>query len=315
MDPSPRDALIMNSLQYDVSVGPEPFDGAAEALNVDVDDILRGARRLKEGGAVRRFGVSFNSMALGGAAALVLAAVPPDRALDYARIISSSGRSKHSYVRSFPGYNLWFTYRAASADALRKDVDGVLSSLGVDDRVVLATSRTYKLSVKYDLERGTSWSPPGILRADPPTLGELGVTREIARRLEDLPISRRPFRELAASVGDTEEGLLDLVEGLLEKGVVADFGAILEPGAVGIRRNAVVMGRGGGPECEALSREVPEATHVVLREPLDGHWDLRAYFVVHARDGARVESIVERAARLAGIDEYKIAYGEGGFTV
>ncbi len=310
----PAEALVLNSLQYDVAPSAEPFDAAAEALKVDVELLLREARALKGAGVIRRFGVSFNSAALPGVGALVLAAVPPDRAMDYARIISSRGRSKHSYVRSFPRYNLWFTYRAPDPEALRREVHDLLSSLGVREWVALRTSRVYKLSVKYDLERGTSWAPPGTLNPDPPKLGDLGVDRDLAKRLEDVPISRRPFREIGMEVGETEEGLLDLVGELFSSGAAADFGAVLEPERVGMRHNAVVMGRGGGRECEAVAMGVPEATHVVLREPLDGDWDLRAYFVIHSRDRRDSESIAGRAARIAGLGEYEAAYGEGGFT-
>jgi len=315
VDLSPADVLMLNALQYDARPVAEPFDVAAAALGIDVDLLVREARRFEDAGIMRRFGVSFNSAAFGGAGALVLAAVPPERAMEYAEAISSRGRSKHSYVRSFPGYNLWFTYRATGADALRKEVRSLLSSLGVRDWVILRTSRVYKLSVKYDLERGTSWAPPSLLRPDPPKLAELGIDRELARGLENLSISRRPFRELAVDFGETEEGLLDLVDELFSRGVAADFGAVLEPEPVGMRYNAVVMGHGGEQECETIARRIPEATHVVLREPIDGSWDLRTYFVVHSRDRADSESIVDRAGRIADMGKYNVAYSEGGFTV
>ena len=315
MDIGPADALVLNALQYDARPTAEPFDAAAGALEIDVDLLVKDARRFEEAGVMRRFGVSFNSAAFGGVSALVLAEVPPDRAMEYARIISSRGRSKHSYVRSFPKYNLWFTYRAADVDALGKEVREMLSSLGIRDWVILGTSRVYKLSVKYDLERGTSWASPGLLRPNPPRLTELGIERRLAKRLEDLPISRRPFRELAMDLGETEEGLLDLVDELFSRGVAADFGAVLEPESVGIQHNAVVMGRGRERECETLAGRIPEATHVVLREPIDGSWDMRAYFVVHSKNRRDSESIVERAAEVSGIAEYNVAYGEGGFTV
>ncbi|MGC9116809.1 MAG: hypothetical protein ACP5ID_04320 [Conexivisphaera sp.] len=315
MDLSPRDVLLLDSLQYSMEPGPEPFDAAAESLGVDAELLVRDARRLREGGAIRRIGVSLNSRALGGASALVVAAVPPERALEYARAISSRGRSKHSYVRSFPGYNLWFTYRAPDPDALLREVGSLMSSMGVRDWIVLATARAFKLSVKYDLERGVSWSPPAVIRPDPPTLGDLGIDRSIVRRLEDLPISRRPLREAAADVGETEEGLADVLEELLSRGVAVDFGAVLEPEAVGIRHNAVIMGEGGEAECEAIARWAPEATHVILREPLGAEWRMRAYLVVHARRREDVEAAAARAAELSGLGEMAVAYGEGGFTV
>ncbi len=314
MDLGPREILLLEGLQYGARPGPEPFDEVASALGLGVEEVLREARRLREAGALRRFGFSFNPASLGGASALVLASVPRERAMEYARMISSIGRSKHSYVRSFPRYNLWFTYRAANEEVLREEVGSLLSRLGVGDAVVLATRRTCKLSVKYDLERGTSWSPPGVLRPDPPRLGELGMDGGLARGLQDLPLSRRPFRELASRIGETEEGLLDLVQEAASRGTVADFGAVLEPEAVGIRHGAVVMGKGGEEECEALAREVPEATHAILREPVEGRWDLRVYFVVHARNRADSDALVDRAQRLAGIEGAEAAYGEGGFT-
>jgi DNA-binding Lrp family transcriptional regulator len=311
-------SLVLEALQYGMAPGPEPFDGAASPLGMDAESLLREARRLRRAGIIRRIGISLHPRSLGGASALVLAAVPGDRAMEYARVVSSSsgGRSKHSYVRSFPRYNLWFTYRARGPESLLEEIGGLLSPLGVDDYVVLTTARVCKLSVKYDLERGTSWSQPGVLPEDPPLLGELGVDRALARRLQDLPVSRRPFRELAAEVGETEEGLLDLVGEMFSRGAAVDFGAVLDPEAIGFRHGAVVMGSGGAAECERVATLAPEATHAILREPAGGaRWDLRVYFVIQARRREDVEAAAGRAAELAGIEERELAYGEGGITL
>ncbi|MEM1649514.1 MAG: Lrp/AsnC family transcriptional regulator, partial [Sulfolobales archaeon] len=57
-----------------------------------------------------------------------------------------------------------------------------------------------------------------------------------------------------------------------------------------------------------IALEIPEATHVVYRVPLNGRWEHRVYFMVHADSEKKIEDIAKKASRIIGSEDYKILY-------
>ena len=63
------DRAIMNRLQDGLPLVSEPFADIAEELGLTVDDLLARVSRLRETGAITRFGPFYDAAALGGSTA------------------------------------------------------------------------------------------------------------------------------------------------------------------------------------------------------------------------------------------------------
>ena len=133
---------------------------------------------------------------------------------------------------------------------------------------------------------------------------DIRVAREIQK---DLPLSRRPFAEIAARIGLTETAVIDALQRLLTHGTVRRFGAIVRHGRAGYTRNALVVWAAPPSRIEeagqALAR-VPAISHCYERKPpLAGRYNL--FSMMHFKETA-VELEVRKLAAEIGLTDYRI---------
>jgi len=133
---------------------------------------------------------------------------------------------------------------------------------------------------------------------------EIRIAREIQK---DLPLSRRPFAEIAARIGLTEAAVIGGCRRLLEVGAVRKFAAIVRHGRAGYVRNALVVWAVPPLRIEeagnALAR-VPAVSHCYERKPpLAGRYNL--FSMMHFRDPA-VEPAIRKLAAEIGVADYRI---------
>ena len=81
----PQDALddtdraILNALQDGFPLTPRPYDDAAAALGIAGSELISRLTRMRQIGAITRFGPFFDAAAMGGAFCLCAMEVPEDR--------------------------------------------------------------------------------------------------------------------------------------------------------------------------------------------------------------------------------------------
>ena len=83
-------------------------------------DVLQIYRQWKKEGVLSRVGAVFNQ-ASGGASMLAAMAVPQERLLQVASIVSAMPGVNHNYEREHD-FNLWFVVTASDATALEQTV-------------------------------------------------------------------------------------------------------------------------------------------------------------------------------------------------
>jgi len=133
---------------------------------------------------------------------------------------------------------------------------------------------------------------------------DIRVAREIQK---DLPLSRRPFAEIAARIGLTEAAVIDGLQHLLTHGTVRKFGAIVRHRPAGYTRNALVVWAAPPSRIEdvgqALAR-VPAVSHCYERKPpLAGRYNL--FSMMHFKETAFEPPIRKLAAEI-GLTDYRI---------
>ena len=304
------DVEALMELQYRFPLTPTPYCDVAERLGVPVGELLGRLRRLRSLGALKRVGFYFNHRSAGRRAALVAYSTGGDGGLveELARLYRGDPEATHVYLRDHPVYDVWVVVKRGSRGELEEHVASVASRLGLRYAILYST-RTYKLSVKYDLHRGVSRAGPhSRVNPDPPRPEDLGYPSSLARSLRSLPLEERPYRGIARTHGLGEEEAVEAAREMLRAGVLGDPGAALDGWRIGFRYNAMTAAspaRGGpGELCECLSR-VPEVTHVVLREPWPpGSWGLPCFFVVHARSEGLLREALRGALDACGVGEH-----------
>ncbi len=311
----PADRELLMALQYHFPLTATPFQGVAEILHRDEREVLRDTERLLRHHVIKRIGFNVNFKTYGMEGALVGVSCSPQEVPRLRDALFPLDVVTHNYVRSHPRYPVWFTYQAGSASSLLLEIEHLLASLGLPHYVVLRSRRTYAVRVKFDLERGISRSPEPLSRyvlpvAVPP-VESLGIPRDFLEGLgEGIPPVHSPYREILERAGWTAHQLEEALPQWLDAGILRNGGATLRGPVVGFTHNAMFVFR--APDlprtCEALAYQVPEATHVVLREVLHGDWTRPGYVMLHGTSRQRVEETAERVGREAGIHDHELIF-------
>ncbi|MDP2930878.1 MAG: AsnC family transcriptional regulator [Chloroflexota bacterium] len=148
------DKLVINGLQQDLPLAPEPFAPLAAQLGMDVVDFLAQCRSLLARGIMRRFGAAINHHGAGYKAnAMTGWAVPPALVDAVGRKLASLREVSHCYERKTNAlwkYNLFAMIHGSTRESCRETVSQVSGETGLTDYVVLFSTREFKkIRVKY----------------------------------------------------------------------------------------------------------------------------------------------------------------------
>lgn len=140
---------LLRQLQGDLPVERRPFRAAASRAGSDEQGVLDAIRGLLRDGAMRKFGAVLKHQRAGITRnAMVVWAVPPERAEDAGTLFASFKEITHCYERrpSFEGrYNL-FTMVHAGEGTLERLIAAIADRAGIRDYQVLHSEEEFKKS-------------------------------------------------------------------------------------------------------------------------------------------------------------------------
>lgn len=101
------DRLLINRLQDGLAIVPQPFAAIAAEAGLDEDQVISRIARLREIGAITRFGPFLDAAAMGGAFCLCAMVVPPDHFETVVTLVNAHPQVAHNYERQHH-LNMWF---------------------------------------------------------------------------------------------------------------------------------------------------------------------------------------------------------------
>lgn len=101
------DRAILNTLQDGFPISPHPFADSALALGISEEALITRITRLRDIGAVTRFGPFYDAAAMGGAFCLCAVEVPAERFDAVVTSINALPEVAHNYERTHR-LNMWF---------------------------------------------------------------------------------------------------------------------------------------------------------------------------------------------------------------
>jgi DNA-binding Lrp family transcriptional regulator len=132
----------------------------------------------------------------------------------------------------------------------------------------------------------------------------------IALLQTDIPVVQRPFRQMAETIGITEEQFLEVLTSLNRRGIIRRFGATLKHQKSGFKANAMVAWNVDEARVEQVGTAMAgfdEITHCYRRDPAPG-WPYNLYTMVHAGTEAECLSLVEKIAATVGETDYTLLF-------
>ncbi|HVO67579.1 MAG TPA: hypothetical protein VMT12_13965 [Syntrophales bacterium] len=128
---------------------------------------------------------------------------------------------------------------------------------------------------------------------------------------QDTPLSKRPFKSIAEQAFTSEEEVLSIIQGLMEKGSIRKFGTILRHQKAGFRHNAMVIWAVPSEKCKSVGSilaSFAEVTHCYERvPPFEGKYNI--FTMIHFQKENQ-ESILKKLSRATGIKDFKVLASE-----
>jgi len=151
---SQTDRLVVNELQQDLPLIPDPFTALSARLNMDVEDFLAQCQSLLQRGIMRRFGASINHGMIGFKAnAMACWVAPPDLVDTAGRKLALLREVSHCYERKASPlwqYNLFAMFHSYTREVCQEIVSKVSHETGLTDYALLFSTKEFKKArVKY----------------------------------------------------------------------------------------------------------------------------------------------------------------------
>ncbi len=129
-----------------------------------------------------------------------------------------------------------------------------------------------------------------------------------------LPLTERPFDELAASHGIAAGELIEFAKQHLG-GAIRRYVGTLRHRKLGVKENGMVVWRVAPEEVEAageLLAKAPEVSHCYARNPVSG-FPYTLYSMIHGPDRETCLGIADRLSRESGLGDYDVLFSEREF--
>jgi DNA-binding Lrp family transcriptional regulator len=132
----------------------------------------------------------------------------------------------------------------------------------------------------------------------------------VAAIQQDLPVTERPYLDIARRIGVSEDDLLAALRGLCDRGIIRRFGATLRHQRTGYKANAMGAWKVAENRIEEVGRRMAafrQVSHCYRRDPTP-NWPYNLYTMIHADDEAGCRDTAAQMAHAAGIVEYTLLF-------
>lgn len=123
-----------------------------------------------------------------------------------------------------------------------------------------------------------------------------------------LKIEKRPFKDLAERFNLTEQEVTDRIQRLIKEKKIRRFAASVRHQHMGFGHNAMILAKVKEEELDKVGHEacaIKAVSHCYQRSHPDGH-PYCLYIMAHARDGEKMERIIDQVKSLDGIESIEV---------
>jgi DNA-binding Lrp family transcriptional regulator len=134
----------------------------------------------------------------------------------------------------------------------------------------------------------------------------------IAAIQKDIPVSKRPYAELAKKLGLEEDQLLETLRSLYDRGVIRRYGATLRHQKTGFTANAMAAWEVDEDRIEAVGKKMAsfrQVSHCYRRDPKPT-WPYNLYTMIHANDERSCRETARKMSEAAGVEKYTLLFSQ-----
>jgi DNA-binding Lrp family transcriptional regulator len=290
--------------QRDFPLTPAPYAAIGQRAEITQREVIEMLVSLKEHGILARIGAAVRPNTA-GASTLAALAAPPERLDEVAAQVSAEPAVNHNYEREHD-LNLWFVVTARD----RGEVDATLARIAREtglEVLDLPLERAYHIDLGFPLH-GSGEKPPPTFILEPAATADDEDRLLLAALEGGLPLTPRPYHDLAQCLGWTEAQILGRLSRLIEIGIVSRFGCILRHRKLGFTANAMAVWDVDDEMVDEVAERLaarPGVTLCYRRTRRPPAWGYNLFAMLHGRERAQVLASlaeIELATGLAGCD-------------
>ena len=301
----PIDIALLDDWQREFPMCDRPFAAIADRIGIDEADAIARLRKMKQAGRVTRVGATCAPNTV-SASTLAAIAAPEERIDEVAAVISAQSGINHSYQRE-DRWNLWFVATGPDRAHVNATLAKVSNLTGLEV-LDLRLMQPFNVDLGFRMRDASSLpsAPPSGSRQIDCSVMQPGDRGLLQRLTTGLPITPRPYAEIAAALGRPETEITNRIGVLLTAGIITRLGVIVRHRALGWSANAMVVWdirqdriNAVGPRLAAL----PGVTLCYERRPVPGIWPYRLYNMIHARSHREAHDVLDAAQALPSLGD------------
>jgi DNA-binding Lrp family transcriptional regulator len=303
-----HDKRLMNVLQSNFPLQPEPWADIAGRAELPVDDAMSRTQRLLDGRIIREITPIFDTRALGYESMLVAAKVDSENPQRAAKIVNSHPGVSHNYLRTHD-FNMWFTIATPpdSELGLQGTLEVVQKLTEAESIRQLPTLVLFKINMNLEMEGATDAlvkhveaAPPRELEMQPYDEFDIAVIKALQGPMK---VAERPYDEAAAEVGVSTDKFVAHLEAMKDRKILRRVAAILFHRRAGFSANG--MGVWRVPEEQVLDvggrmAAVRGISHCYQR-PTYEDWPYSVFTMAHGRSKEECDAILDSIADMTGL--------------
>ncbi len=310
------DRKLLNLVQTEFLLTPEPYSDLGQRLGTGGDEIIQRTAHLKKMGIIRMLGPVINARSLGYHSTLVAMRVAEARLEKAEQVIAAHPGVSHGYEREH-SFNVWFTLAVPQASDIGSELEWLISSTGAEAAFSLPAVKMFKIGAYFDLSEGGGKAQSALPHRAPAREVELSKTdRLIINELQqDLPLTPTPFNDMAEKTGMDLEQFLAGCRSLLQRGVIRRFSASINHNHAGFTANAMTCWVVPPDRVDIIGNKLAslkEVSHCYERKtnPL---WQYNLFAMLHGRSREVCQEIADRISRETGLPDYAQLYSTKEF--
>jgi DNA-binding Lrp family transcriptional regulator len=310
----PLTERLLNDFQHDFPLSPAPFAQIARRLNTSTTVVLARLRELQRQGAVSRVGPVFRPNTI-GASTLAAMQVPAAELESVAAVVNGFPEVNHNYEREHR-YNLWFVVTSTDQAALAETLTRITRQTG-HPVLSLPLVRDYHIDLGFRMSlSGHAPLPDDGMTgttATYPTEQETahGAAEDLIDAIQaGLPLVSRPYREIGARLGMSEQAVIGRLRGMIEAGIIKRLGVVVRHHELGYRANAMVVWDVPDERVDRIGRQLGDIDCVTLCYQRPRHlpdWPYNLFCMVHGQDRDDVCACIARLVEAHGLGKIRHA--------
>ena len=138
-----------------------------------------------------------------------------------------------------------------------------------------------------------------------------GVAEDLIEAIQaGLPLVARPYREIGARLGMSEQAVIGRLRGMIEAGIIKRLGVVVRHHELGYRANAMVVWDVPDERVDRIGRQLGDIDCVTLCYQRPRHlpdWPYNLFCMVHGQDRDDVCACIARLVEAHGLGKIRHA--------